>query len=142
MKLNRLVRIATVAVALHVPVVHAQGPSEMSRGISNASGALSEASGLVVHGSLQMAAGAGQMSVAGIQVVGESTILVLRAAGSAAEVSVQIASKVAADLSLAVGSMVQVVAEGVGFALVTAGRLVAFIPNEIGRSLLYQARLK
>jgi hypothetical protein len=142
MKLRTMMIAAALAAALHTPLVQAQQLSQASHGISNASAAISAGSGLVVQGSLQMVAGAGQLSVAAIQVVGESTVLVLRGVGTAVEVSVQIASQIARDLSLAVGTVVQVVAEGVGFALVSAGRMIAFIPNELGRSFLYQARLR
>ena len=140
MNFKTLASATLVAAAIHVPAVQAQ--SDMSRGVSNASVALSNASGLVVSGSLATASAAGQLSIASIHLVGESTLLVLRAAGSAAEVSIRVATHVARDLSLAVGTVVQVVAEGVGYAVQTGGRLIAFIPNEIGRSLLYQARLK
>lgn len=142
MKIKSLMIATAVAAALHLPVVQAQGMSEMSRGISDASSALSGASGLVVAGSLVTASAAGQLSVAAIQVVGESTVLVLHAVGSAAEVSIRIASDLARDLSIAVGTMVQVVAQGVGYALIASGQLIAFIPNAVGQSLLYQARLK
>ena len=139
-KLKMLMCTTVVAAALQVSVVQAQG--EMSRGTSNASSALSDASGLVVHGSLTTAAASGKLSVAALNVLGESTVLVLRTSGNAMEVSVQVASQTARDLSLGVGSVVHVVADVVGYALIASGRLIAYIPNEMGRSLLYQARLK
>lgn len=142
MKLKKLMFTTAITAALHIPFVQAQQPSQMSAGISNASVAVSAASGLVVYGSLLTASAAGQLSVAAIQVVGESTVLVLRAIGSAAEISIQIGSEIAKGLSIAVGTVVQIVAESVGYALITSGRLIAYIPNELGRSLLYQARLK
>jgi hypothetical protein len=141
MKLKTLMFAASMTAALHVPLVQAQGGSEMSAGMSNASTALSNASGLMVQGSLAVVGGAGQMVVASVQVVGESTLLVLRGIGNGVEVSLKVASSAAAGVSLAVGSVVTVVAETVGYALVAAGRMIAFIPNEAGRALLYQARL-
>jgi hypothetical protein len=39
-----------------------------------------------------------------------------------------------------VGTSIQVVAESTGTALIAAGRILAFIPNEVGRSLLFHAR--
>ena len=133
---------AALLAAIHLPLAQAQGPSQASTAASNASAAISGASGFVVQGSMQALAASGQLAVAAIHVVGESTVLVLRGVSSAAEVSVQIASGVLQGVSLAVGTVVTVVAEVVGSALIVAGTLIAFIPNEVGRALVHQARLK
>ena len=142
MNVRRFVSVAAVAAVFFASsgLTHAQ--SEMSRGVSDASTALSVASGLVVAGSALTASAAGNLSVEAIRVVGESTVLVLRGIGSAAEVSVQISSALARDLSIAVGTVVRVVADGVGYAFMSGARMVAYIPNEAGRSLLHHARLK
>jgi hypothetical protein len=42
--------------------------------------------------------------------------------------------------SIAVGDTVSVIAEATGASLIVAGRLVAFVPNEVGHALVYQAR--
>jgi hypothetical protein len=138
---SKLMCAVTLAAALHLPVAQAAGLSEASNAMSNASTALSNASGVLVQGSVQMLAGAGQMVVASVEVVGESTLIVLKGIGSTVEVSLKVASNVAAGVSLAIGTVVTVVTEAVGYALVAAGRTIAFIPNELGRSLLYQSRL-
>ncbi len=91
---------------------------------------------------MQLLAASGQLAVASIQVVGESTVLVLRGVSSAAEVSVQIASGMLQGMSLAVGTIVTVVAEAVGSALLVGSTMIAYIPNEIGRALVYQERIK
>lgn len=140
-KLKTLMCVTAAAAALHVPLVHAQALSE-TRASSNATQALSTASGLVVQSSVETAAAVGQLSVAAIQVGVESTVLVLRGVGNSIEVSLQIGSGVARGLSLAVGTVVHVVAESVGHAFRAGGQLIAYIPNEAGRSLLYQTRLK
>jgi len=140
MKLKPVLTGIAVVALLHLPVAHAQ--SNLSRGVSNASLAASAASGLIVHGSAMALSGAGQLAVASIQVVGESTVVVLRGVSGAVELSVRMASGVVAGASLVVGTIVTVVAEAAGSALLAAGKLIAFVPNEAGRSLLYQARLR
>ena len=138
MKLKNVMCAMTIAAAMHVPVLQAADPS---RGVSYASAALSNASGAIVYGSVQMLAGAGSLVVASMQVVGESTVLVLKGASGAVEVSLKIATEIALGAALAVGSVVVVVAGTVGYALMAASRMIAFVPNDVGRSLLYQAKL-
>jgi hypothetical protein len=65
---------------------------------------------------------------------------VLRAASDGARVSLQFAVDSAAASALAVGSAVNAIAEATGCALMVAGRLIAYVPNEIGRRMVYQAR--
>jgi len=63
----------------------------------------------------------------------------LRSSSEAASVSIRVSRESAAAASVAVGTVVQVAAEATGWALSAGGRLLTFIPNEIGRSLLYHS---
>ena len=50
-------------------------------------------------------------------------------------------SSVANSVGVAVGSALEVVAESTGYSLVTSGKILAFVPNALGESLLYQSKL-
>lgn len=66
--------------------------------------------------------------------------VVMRGASEAATVSVRASATAVGAASVVVGSTVQVVAESAGHSLYVAGRLIAFIPNEIGRALIHHSR--
>jgi hypothetical protein len=141
MKTKTLIAAMTALAMINAPLARAGGLSEASTGMSNASMAISNASGVMVQGSVAVLAGVGQLVVAAVETAGESTVMVLRGIGSGVEISLKVASSVAAGASIAVGTVVVVTTEAVGYSLVAAGRLIAFIPNEAGRALLYQAKL-
>jgi len=52
---------------------------------------------------------------------------------------VQTSAIVARDVSVGVGTSVKVVAESTGYALMAAGRMIAFVPNEVARGLLHHS---
>jgi hypothetical protein len=138
----KLARHAIAAVALALaPLAHAQSTTA-SQGLSSASAASIAASGLVVRGSLAGAEASGQFLVASIETVGESTVIVLRGVSNATEASVQLAGHLARDMAISVGTVVTVLAEAVGYALLAGGRLIAYVPNEAGRALLHHARIR
>lgn len=114
--------------------------SRGSQGLSNASGASLAASSFVVAGSAQLIQGSTQLVVAGLETVGESTVVVLRGASEGVTVSVQMSAQLAREASIAAGNSVRVVAESIGHALYVGARLIAFIPNEIGRALIHHSR--
>lgn len=111
-----------------------------SQGMSNASGASLAASSYVVAGSVQLIQASSQLVVAGLEAAGESAVVVLRGASEGVTVSVQMSAELAREASIAVGDTVRVVAESVGHALYVGARLIAFIPNEIGRALVHHSR--
>lgn len=80
-------------------------------------------------------------TVAAVQVSAAGTVLLLRGASEAVEASVTVAASSAAAVSVAVGTVASVSACSAGWVLSTAGRAIAFIPNEIGRALLYDQRV-
>ena len=107
---------------------------------SDGSANVSTASEVLVTGSASFVAGSGQLVVAAIQTVGDVAIVTLRGASEAGTLSLKVSREVAAAASIAVGTVVQVTAESMGYVLGVAGRVIAFIPNELGRSLLHHSR--
>ena len=139
MNLRTLTVSAVAAAVFFAPAAHAQ--SDLSKAVSTAS-VLSGAAGLVVVGSTHMIAGASELTVVSVRAVGESTQIVVRGIGNSVEATVEVSTLVARDLSLAAGTVLSVVVESVGVALVAGGKVLAFLPNEVGRALIHQARLK
>jgi hypothetical protein len=108
---------------------------------SQGSAAVSAGSGTVLTGSLDIAANSGELVVASVETIGESTHIVLNGVSTAAAESVKIAISAAAGASVAVGTTVQIVALSTGYSIMAAGIMLAYIPNEVGRSLLYHQRV-
>ena len=53
---------------------------------------------------------------------------------------IQGSAQLVREASVAAGTAVRVVTESVGYSLYVGARLIAFIPNEIGRALIHQSR--
>jgi hypothetical protein len=136
----KLVLACLAFLVASTPSAFAQGSSTRgSQNSSNASAASLAASGFVVAGSAELIASGAQLTIMAIQATGETVVIVMRGASEAATVSVRTSAKLAQEASAAVGTAVRVVAESVGFSLYVGARLIAFVPNEIGRALIHQS---
>lgn len=111
----------------------AQGPSQPSRG-------LSDLSATVVGGSVLLAAAGGSVVVEGVRASGDALEVVLRSTADASVATVRLSAKAAGGLSLATGTVLEVLASSAGQVLVLSGKAIAFIPNEAGKALLHHAR--
>ncbi len=130
--MKRILIAAMLAAACSAS--QAEGDSQaLSKGVS-------DLSAVVVAGSVLTASGAGALLVESIEVVGESVVVVLKAAGDGSKVAVQFSGKALEGVSLAAGTAVSVVAMSAGHALVASGQVIAFIPNEAGKALLHHSR--
>lgn len=69
------------------------------------------------------------------------TVWVLERASDGARIVVRFAGRVAEGASVAVGTAVVVTVLSTGYVLSAAGQAIAFIPNAIGASLLYNERI-
>ncbi len=85
---------------------------------------------------LVLSAGA-TLSVVAVEASAEGTVWVLERASDGARASIRLAGQSAT----AVGTGVVVTAMSAGWLLSAAGQAIAFIPNEIGKSLLYNERV-
>ena len=139
MKLKSTLTVLALSAALAVPVgslAHA-GDSTAS---THASDNMSAASGLVVSGSAGVLAASGELIVIGVEQSARGASVVIKNAADASGEIVTLLLDGAAASTLAVGSALQASATGVGYVLVASGKAIAFIPNEIGQSLLHQSR--
>jgi len=107
---------------------------------SNPSQAISELTGSVVLGSIVAVGAAGSVVVASVEAVGDGIEIVLEGAGQASRATVRLSGAAARGLSIGAGTVLQVVTLSAGQALVLSGKVIAFIPNEVGQALLHHAR--
>ena len=121
--------LALVVVTAFATNAHAQA-SEASALSAVPIGVLSAAPVVVFGSGVNLTVSAVEVSVAG-------TTWVLERAADGARASVKLAGKA----SVAVGTSVAVTAVTAGYVLSIAGQAVAFVPNEIGASLLYNERV-
>ncbi len=89
---------------------------------------------------LLLAAGV-SLSVIAIEATAKGTVWVLERASDGARMTISFASQVLAGAALSVGAAVIVTVIASGYVLSAAGAAIAFIPNEIGASLLYNERV-
>lgn len=137
---------ATALVSVLALALPATAQSDASRASGNGSEALSRATGSVVAGTASLIVVGSILVVDAVETTGESVVVVLKGIGQgvseATTVSVKVAASAVGNASLVVGSTVKVVAEASGHALYLSGKLIAFIPNEIGKSLVHHSPLK
>ena len=80
-------------------------------------------------------------TVVAVEAASEGTVWVLERASDGARVSVTLAGVAVGGVSLLAGTAVVAVVSTAGWGLSAAGQAIAFIPNEIGKALLYNERV-
>lgn len=130
---NPLLRLALSVAAAFAPAAHADSVERGSTASLGASLLVGVSAAWVAHeGST--------FTVQAVQASGDVVALSLEGASAASRTSAEIARTAAEAASVGVGSVVRVVAESTGTALVASGKVLAFVPNEIGRAMLFHAR--
>jgi len=154
--MKNFVFVLTVLLTLSVNTFAASNASNASAGAS------ALGSSTVVEGSVQIFAAGVEFSVTAVEVVGELAYLTLAASEAAAVESATIVLTVATNLiettadvasnvartsttvskaaSIAVGDIVTSAAVGSGYMLIASGYVIAYIPTEIGTSLILHER--
>ena len=82
-----------------------------------------------------------QLVVKSAQASANGTVYVLERVGDGARVSVQVAQGAAGATAKAAGTMLSVTVVASGVLLLSAGEVLAFLPNEMGRALLHNEKL-
>jgi len=131
-------RIAAFALSLSLAAAGtAQAQSEASR-ISEESlvpAAISVALPVV------LVAGAGSIVVTGVQASADGVVWFVENVADGVQGSIRFAADAASASAMVAGTVVVVTVVGTGMLLSAAGHVIAFIPNEIGRSLSYNQRV-
>lgn len=81
------------------------------------------------------------LTVVAVEASAAGVVCILERASDGARASVTLSTHGAAALSIGVGTVVTVSAFSAGWVLSTAGRAIAYIPNEIGAALLHNERV-
>jgi hypothetical protein len=114
----------TLATNAHAQASEASALSALPIGVLSAAPAVVLGSGV-------------SLTVSAVEVSAVGTTWVLERAADGVRASVKLAGKA----SVAVGTGVACTAVAAGYVLSVAGQAVAFIPNEVGASLLYNERV-
>jgi len=107
--------------------------------LSQGSALSAEGASTLVAGSVEIVAGSPTLTVQAVNAVADGAVVVLQGASTTATVSVKVTPDIAGGLSKAVGATVEVVTESSGYALIHAGKMIAFIPNAASQKLLHHA---
>lgn len=136
--MKRLILVTALLASICMPASARQsGGSNLSR----ASEALAAGSAVVVGGSMLTIGVGASLVVASVQTVAEGVVIVFEGASEAGALSLRLSGKAAEAASVVAGSTVQTVALASGTLLVASGKVLAFVPNELGKALLHQARV-
>jgi hypothetical protein len=101
----------------------------------------SEAGAAASQASTPVLVAGAELVVKAVASTATGTVYLLERVSDGVQVSVEVVAKAAASVALSVGTAVVVSAIAAGLVLSAAGQAVAFIPNEVGRALLYNQRL-
>ena len=133
-------KLMAAVIVAHLGLLSIPATTMAQSGASTkASQHLSEASAVVVVGSIAVVALTGSLVVTGVEKIANGASVMVRDASDASGQSATLMMAGSTAASLAVGQVLQASATGVGYVLIAAGRAIAFIPNEVGRSLLHQS---
>lgn len=123
---------ATTLAGASLTSAHAQSTP------SNASGA-SLAISVILPAAL--ISGAGQYVIKGVEASAQGTVYVVENISNGVRGSVTVAANISGAASVGVGESVRFVTTTSGMLLVAAGKVLAIIPNELGRALMKSEKL-
>lgn len=156
MQFSKLSAVAALpligAAALYSTYAHTQslGPTGASDKVSVGTASILAAPVASVAGSVQgepaigsvLAAAGSRYVVTGIgQASGEAVDIIIESADGAVTASVNLAKFAVEKLGVSVGTALTVARVSAGTALIASGKVLAFIPNTLGESLLYRERV-
>ena len=147
--MKRLLAVTSLALALGAIALPAQaqgGVSELSLAVSAAPLVLSvgavSATGVALSAipAGLLSAGA-SLVVVSVEVIGGATVWVLERVSDGVRISLRTAGKIAEGIVVSTGTAVAVSVIAAGTVLSAAGQVIAFIPSEIGKALLYNEQV-
>jgi len=125
--------VLLLGMAGHSSVVQAAG--DPSAAASSALSALPVA--VSVAGEVVLLSAGVVLTVVAVEVVAGATDWVLKGASGAATLSLRVSGRVVEGVAVGIGTVLVGTALSTGMVLSVASEAVAFIPNQIGASLLY-----
>lgn len=135
MRSRAYIVVSILGLSLMSSLAWAQSVAPLSQASIN----ISEASAEVIAGSASVIVTGAELIVSGLETVGEFTVVTLKGAAEAGTVALRIPSALVGAASLTTGTTIRVVTESTGQALIASGKLIAFLPDEVGGSLLHHS---
>jgi hypothetical protein len=139
--MHRKLAISWTAIALALGVPQAWA-ADASTAPSTASRGVSAAGGEIVSGSATALAGSGKLVVASLAVGGETAVLLLRGSATGVEAAIRVSAAALDAASVGVGTVLTLVGETAGYALLAGGQLIAYLPNDATAPLLEPATVR
>lgn len=140
-KRNYLLSAALAAQILAISCVGLPRTSHAHSTLSEASALSALPVAVSVAAPAMLLSGGVALTVVAVEASAQGAVWVLERASDGARAVVHLSANAAGAASVAVGTAVVVTAISAGWLLSAAGEAIAFIPNEIGASLLYNERL-
>ncbi len=100
---------------------------------------VSQGSAMVVSGSVTSLAGSTQVIVESITYVGQSAVITLKSLPELSTATIRVSAAGLGASAVTAGQSIQLVTHSTGTLLMRAGEILAMIPNEMGKALLYQS---
>ncbi len=138
----RILHSATLLICFATLAPTAQAADCPSCGLSHASEALSNASGQVIEGSFLTVTASGIIVVESVKLVGDSTVVVLKNSVDGSRATLQLSGNIIKNGAIISGAVIETSAVATGHLLISAGKVIAFIPNEIGKALIHHEQVK
>jgi hypothetical protein len=140
-----------LTLGFSMPAAHAQSEASLMLSalpVASVVGAASTVAGSAAVGAAALSVVPAALSVTGavlvvkaVEVTARGTLFLLERASDGAVASVEITGRTASAVVAGVGTAVTVSVVSTGVLLSTAGEVLAFIPNELGRALLHNERI-
>ncbi|MBP8285964.1 MAG: hypothetical protein KAX57_03905 [Rhodoferax sp.] len=102
---------------------------------------VASAAGTVVALPVVLSTAGAVLVVKAVTVTAKGSLYLLERASDGTQVSVEVLARGFAATSVAAGTLATVSVIGTGMLLSSAGQVIAFIPNELGRALLYNEQV-
>lgn len=93
----------------------------------------------MISAPVEIREGISTLSVQAVRASATGLELSVRGTGKASEFLIKIPAQAAGGLSIAAGTLIEVTTESVGHVLRVSGKAIGFIPNEVGKSLIFHA---
>jgi len=133
-----------IACSLAVTTMSALTPA-FARGDPSGVSELSAISALPVAISVTsvglVASATASLAVVAVEASADGVVWIVERASDGVRGTIRFTRDVAGGLSIAAGQVITVVAMAGGWLLCTAGKAIAFVPNEVGSTLLYSQRI-
>ena len=136
-----LIRRSLVAAALVSGLAGAHSAAQAQSNLSAASALSGLPIALSVVAPVMLLSAGAKLTVVAVEASAAGSVWVLERASDGARATLRLSGQLAGKLSVAVGTAVEITVMSTGWLLSAAGAAVAFIPNEVGKALLYNERV-